>query len=126
MPKLSVLWVIPVIAALAGCGVAAKVNARHDMESSKVAYKACLAEHGQDAAACDGSRQAYEADLSAYRATSAAIRPGPVYSYQAVSPAPGGGTWAATGPGFVASGAGGVWSAAGPGFTGAGLSGPFP
>jgi hypothetical protein len=68
MPKPSTLWVIPVIAALAGCGVAAKVNARHDMESSKVAYKGCLAEHGQDAAACDGLRQAYEADLSAYRA----------------------------------------------------------
>ena len=76
------LFIVPVLAVLlSGCGVAAKVNARHDMEASKVAYKACLAERGQDAAACDGLRQAYEADLSAYRATSAAIRPGPVYSY---------------------------------------------
>ena len=84
MSKLWMVWVVPVIAALGGCGVAAKVNARHDMEASKVAYKACLAERGQDAAACDGLRQAYEADLSAYRATSAAIRP--VYSYGETAP----------------------------------------
>jgi hypothetical protein len=89
MPRFSMVWVIPVIAALAGCGVAAKVNARHDMEASKVAYKACLAEHGQDAAApCDGLRQAYEADLSAYRATLAAIRPAPVYRNQEPTLAP--------------------------------------
>ena len=63
------LFIVPVLAVLlSGCGVAAKVNARHDMEASKVAYKACLAERGQDAAACDGLRQAYEADLLAYRA----------------------------------------------------------
>jgi hypothetical protein len=60
------LFIVPVLAVLlSGCGVAAKVNARHDMEASKVAYKACLAERGQDAAACDGLRQAYEADLLA-------------------------------------------------------------
>jgi hypothetical protein len=80
MPKLSMLWVVPVIAALAGCGVAAKVNARHDMEAAKVAYQACLAQHGQDVAACDALREAYEADLLAYQATSAAVRPEPVYA----------------------------------------------
>ena len=67
---------------LSGCGIAAKVNARNDMQVSKTAYKTCLAQHLQDAVACDGPRQAYEADLSAYQATSAGTRPGPVYSYQ--------------------------------------------
>jgi hypothetical protein len=90
--QLKQLFIVPALAVLlSGCGVAAKVNARQDMEASKVAYKACLAQHEQDAAACDGLRRAYEADLSAYRATSAAIRPGPVDSYgvgtAAVSPA---------------------------------------
>jgi hypothetical protein len=121
------LLIVPALAVLlSGCGIAAKVNARHDMEASKVAYKACLAHHGPDVQACNGLRRAYEADLSAFGATSAALRSGTVYSYEAVSPASSGGTWAATGPGFAASGAGGVWSAAGPGFTGAGFSGPFP
>src|SRR5271155_699750 len=61
---------------VAGCGIAAKVNARNDMEASKSAYKACLAEHPKDPAACEGPREAYEADLAAYRATSAGLRPG--------------------------------------------------
>jgi hypothetical protein len=74
------LFILPALAALlSGCAVAAKVNARHDMEASKVAYKACLAERGQDAAACEGLRQAYQADLSAYQATSAGPRSAPVY-----------------------------------------------
>lgn len=67
---------------LSGCGIAAKVNARNDMQVSKTAYKTCLTQHAQDAAACEGPRQAYEADLSAFEATAAATRPGPVYSYQ--------------------------------------------
>ena len=88
MPKPSILWIVPVVAALAGYGVAAKVNARHDMEASKVAYKACLAQYGQNVTACDGPRQAYEADLSAYRATSAGLRSGPVYAPADPGPPP--------------------------------------
>jgi hypothetical protein len=119
------LLIVPALAVLlSGCGIAAKVNARQDMAASKVAYKACLAQHGPDVAACDGPRRAYEADLAAFQATSAAIRPIPVYDYQGGVAASGGGTWAASGPGFAASGAGGTWSAAGPGFTGGGFSGP--
>jgi len=52
---------------LSGCGIAARVNARHDMEASKAAYKACLATSGPEL--CEAQRLAYEADLSAYRAT---------------------------------------------------------
>jgi len=48
---------------LTGCGIAAKVNARNDMEQSKVAYKACLAEHPQDVSFCKGAKAAYEADM---------------------------------------------------------------
>jgi hypothetical protein len=51
---------------LNGCVVGGE-NARHDMEASKAAYKACLAERGPEG--CEGQRQAYEADRSAYRAT---------------------------------------------------------
>jgi hypothetical protein len=77
------LLIAPALAVLlSGCGIAAKVNARHDMEASRVAYKACLAQHGRDLAACEGLRHTYEADLSAYQATSAALRSEPVYSYQ--------------------------------------------
>jgi len=74
------LLIVPALAVLlSGCGIAAKVNARQDMEASKVAYKACLVQHGQDATACDGLRRAYDADLSAYQATSAALRSEPIY-----------------------------------------------
>ncbi len=77
------LLIVPALAVLlSGCGIAAKVNARHDMEASKVAYKACLAQHGLDATPCEGPRQAYEADLAAYRATSAGVRAGATITVQ--------------------------------------------
>ena len=71
-------WSGGVLAAfvLCGCGVAAKVNARNDMEQSKTAYKQCLVQNSTEPRVCDGLKQAYEADLQAYRATSAGIRPG--------------------------------------------------
>ena len=58
---------------LSGCAVAAKVRARDDMEASKAAYKRCLQEHPDDPSKCEGLRQAYEADLKAFRATSHAL-----------------------------------------------------
>jgi hypothetical protein len=64
-------------ALLSGCGgIAAKVNARNEMEASKGAYKACLAQHSQDVASCEAARLTFEADMKAYRATSAGILPG--------------------------------------------------
>jgi hypothetical protein len=61
------LLIVPALAALlVGCVVGGE-NARHDMEASKAAYKTCLAASGPQA--CEGQRQAYEADISAYRAT---------------------------------------------------------
>ncbi len=62
---------------LADCGgIAAKINARKEMEVSKTVYKSCLARNPQNISACDASRLSYEADIKAYRATSAGIQPG--------------------------------------------------
>jgi len=33
---------------VAGCGIAAKIDARKDMAASKIAYKTCLVQHSQD------------------------------------------------------------------------------
>jgi hypothetical protein len=66
MSKSLVLRITPALLALCGCVIGGE-NARNDMEASKAAYKACLAARGPEA--CEGPRRAYEADLSAYRAT---------------------------------------------------------
>jgi hypothetical protein len=55
-------------AMLALCGCAAGVDARNEMLASKTAFKRCLAEHPQDAKACDGASAAFQADLAAYQA----------------------------------------------------------
>jgi hypothetical protein len=60
------LMVSALAAVLCGCVIGGE-TARHDMEASKAAYKACLAARGPEA--CEGQRQAYEADISAYRET---------------------------------------------------------
>jgi len=54
---------------LGGCTF---VNARRDMEQSKIAYKACLSEHPGDLAACNSQRAAFEADVAAYETISKA------------------------------------------------------
>jgi hypothetical protein len=66
MSKSLVLRFTPALFVLCGCVIGAE-NARHDMEASKAAYKSCLV--AREPEACEGLRQAYEADLSAYRAT---------------------------------------------------------
>jgi hypothetical protein len=60
------LIVLAFTALLSACVIGGE-NARHDMEASKAAYNDCLA--AREPEACEGLRQAYEADLSAYRAT---------------------------------------------------------
>lgn len=63
--------------ALTGCGIAAKVDARNNMQQSLSAYKQCLAQHPDNAKqACESAKLAYDADMRAYRATSAGIRGG--------------------------------------------------
>lgn len=67
---------------LTGCGIAAKVRARDDMEASKAQYKMCLDQNPQTPANCESARLAFEADLRAYSATSAGIRTGPTVTIQ--------------------------------------------
>lgn len=74
MKELVLFGIIIVSLILSGCGVAAKVRAREDMEMSKAAYKRCLEQHADDLAKCEALRKAYEADLKAYRATSDAMK----------------------------------------------------
>ena len=52
---------------LTGCGVAAKVSP--GMESSKAAYQRCLEQNPDNPERCAAQRQAYEADMRAFRAT---------------------------------------------------------
>ena len=62
--------------ALSGCGIEAKIDARNDMQQSKLNYKNCLANNPSDPKACESTRLAYEADIRAYKAMSAGIQPG--------------------------------------------------
>jgi hypothetical protein len=50
-----------------GCGIAADIRARNDVEDSKAAYKDCLKQHPDDLSKCDAPKKAYEADLEYYR-----------------------------------------------------------
>jgi hypothetical protein len=65
-----------------GCGVAAKVHARDDMMHAKSAYTQCLTENSSDPSKCAGLKEAYDADLQAYRATSSGLRSGSVLEVQ--------------------------------------------
>jgi hypothetical protein len=68
--------------ALGGCGIAAKVQARDDMMQAKSAYTQCLSENSSDPSKCAGFKEAYDADLQAYRATSNGLRSGGVLQVQ--------------------------------------------
>lgn len=74
--KASILIAVATILVCQGCGVVAKVQARDDMMQAKSAYTGCLQENSGQPAKCAGLREAFEADLQAYRATSAGIQPG--------------------------------------------------
>jgi hypothetical protein len=71
-----------VSATACGCGVAAKVQARNDMMQAKSAYTQCLSENSSEPSKCAGLREAYDADLQAYRATSSGLRSGSVLEVQ--------------------------------------------
>ena len=62
--------------AVSGCAVAAKVHTRNDMMQSKTEYTDCLRANSSEPQKCAGLKEAYEADLQAYRATSAGTSPG--------------------------------------------------
>jgi hypothetical protein len=48
---------------LSGCGIASKMDSLSILDSSRVAYRSCIAEHKIDPSACNAARLAYQADL---------------------------------------------------------------
>jgi hypothetical protein len=63
-------FLVAVAVFLSACGLAAKMDARNDMEASKSACKACLVDNPRNVSTCEALRLSYEADLKAYEATS--------------------------------------------------------
>jgi hypothetical protein len=61
---------------LAGCGIAAKVDARQDYQASEAQYEACLTANPAAPQNCEGLRLAMEADERRYSNLSAGINPG--------------------------------------------------
>lgn len=76
MRLLAIIVGLILATALNGCGIAAKVRARDEMEQSKAAYKQCLVQHPQDPSQCETTRRVFETDMAVYRATSAGVRGG--------------------------------------------------
>ena len=74
--KIGHLTIVLSVLALSGCGIAAKIDARNDMQQSKLDYKNCLANNPSNPKACEATRLAYEADLKSYKVMSAGILPG--------------------------------------------------
>ena len=63
-------------------GVAAKIDARNDLEQSKIAYKQCLNENSNATDKCAAQKEVYRTDLQAYEALSRGIRNGPSISVE--------------------------------------------
>jgi hypothetical protein len=61
------------VVTLSACGLAVRMEAHHDMEGSKAAYKSCSAENPGKISTCDSLRLSYEADLKAYQATAGGL-----------------------------------------------------
>jgi hypothetical protein len=71
-----VLGIIALALPLAACGIAAKVDARNEYQSSTENYKQCLAANPSAPQQCEGLRLAMEADERKYNNMSAGINPG--------------------------------------------------
>jgi hypothetical protein len=74
--KVGHLTIILSVLALTGCGIGAKIEARNDMQQSKLNYKNCLTNNPSDPKTCETTKLAYEADIRAYKTLSAGIQPG--------------------------------------------------
>jgi len=62
--------------ALAGCGLAAKVESRNDYQASASNYKSCLTANPATPQNCEGLRLAMETDERKYNNLSAGTNPG--------------------------------------------------
>lgn len=74
MPKTLVLLSAALL--LAGCGIAAKIDAREHYQQSLTAYRACIGSNGSNPKACEGQRIAMEVDERAFNNMSAAVQEG--------------------------------------------------
>lgn len=63
-------------ALLAGCGIAAKIEARNDYKTSAEQYKACLTANPASPQSCEGLRLAMETDERKFNSMSAGTNPG--------------------------------------------------
>jgi hypothetical protein len=61
---------------LAGCGLAARVDARNDYQTSAANYKGCLTANPASPQNCEGLRLAMETDERKYNDFSAGLNPG--------------------------------------------------
>jgi hypothetical protein len=75
--QLLILAALPI--ALIGCGLPTSRDVR--------AYNTCVARHPQELTVCEGPRQAYELNPTAFEARAAAIRPPAGSNYEELSPA---------------------------------------
>ena len=73
---------VAIILTFSACGVAAKIDARNDLEQSKIAYKQCLNENSNATDKCAAQKEVYRTDLQAYEALSRGIRNGPSISVE--------------------------------------------
>jgi hypothetical protein len=58
--------VIASLLTLAGCAVAARIEARRNYEDAVAVYRACLTAHPADTSACESSRLSMEAEGKLY------------------------------------------------------------
>jgi hypothetical protein len=77
--KLMVIGIMFALVCVNGCGAASNVRLSN-MESSKTAYMRCLEQNPDDPSKCAALRQAYEADLRAFRDTSKGLTRGGLFS----------------------------------------------
>jgi hypothetical protein len=73
---MAALATVAVAFSLAGCGLAARVDARNDYQASATNYKACLAANAASPQNCEGLRLAMETDERKYNNLSAGLNPG--------------------------------------------------
>src|SRR5215831_20773058 len=79
--KLKQLFILSLLAiALTGCGLATSRDVR--------AYNTCAGRHPQELAVCEGPRQAYELNPTAFEARVAAVNPPDGSNINQLSPAP--------------------------------------
>jgi hypothetical protein len=71
-----ILGIVALCAALGGCGIAARVDARNDYQTSAANYKACLSANPSAPQSCESYRLIMETDERKYNDLSAGLNPG--------------------------------------------------